>query len=197
MSKTSSRVSVVLVDDDPDFVSLFKKLLSSDARLEMVGYASDKSSGVEMACTLTPDIVVMDLNLSGVALDGIDAAKEIRRATGVKILLLTAYEEHETIIRASKVAFASGYIFKSHFTMIADVIHATATSNSPLQEIIRELVLSELTVAERGVFEDIMKGVSVGMQYQSPSTIANQKTSIFKKLGLRSTKELITVFSNW
>ena len=146
---------------------------------------------------MAPDIVVMDLDLSGAALEGIDAAREIRVKTGIRILLLTAYDRYETVINASKKAFASGYIFKSHYQMITDAIYNTATSDTPQKDLIRELILSDLTSAERGVFNGIMKGDCDEALYPSASTIANQKTSIFRKLGLKSTKELRTVFGNW
>jgi len=197
MDSSYNKVSVLLVDDDNDFASLFSRLISADSRLVMVGAAPDKEIGVELACLLYPDVVVMDLNLSGVALDGIEAAREIRVKTGSRILLLTAYEGHDTIVNASEKAFASGYVFKSHFRMIADIVYETATSKTPQKELIRELILRELSPAERSIFNDILNGAISGLAYQSASTIANQKTSIFKKLGLKNTKELIKVFSNW
>ena len=191
------RVKVLLVDDNDDFATLFKLMIERDRRLEYLGHASDKENGVEMSVRLSPDIVVMDLNLCGDALDGIEAAREIRVLTGIRIVLLTAYEEQETIINASRKAFASGYVFKSRFQTIADIIYDSATSNTPEKEMIRELALSRLSSAERGVFEDILKGTGVESLYQSPSTISNQKTNIFKKLGLKNTKELLRVFNNW
>ena len=193
----NDKIRVLLVDDNDDFAVLFKNIVAADERLDYLGHASDRRSGVEAACRMNPDIVVMDLDLSGEALEGIDAAKEIRVKTGTKILFLTVYDRYETVITASKKAFASGYIFKSHFQMITDAIYNTAASDTPQKDLIRELILSGLTSAERGVFDRIMKGDDDEAIHSSASTIANQKTSIFRKLGLKSTKELKTVFGNW
>ena len=189
-------VRFLIVDDDRSFASLFEKLIVGDGRLLYLGNATDRLSGIEMSRRLSPQVVVMDLNLSGDALDGIEAAKEIRVQTGAKVLLLTAYEEQETIINASKKAFASGYIFKSQFHSIADTIYETATSNTPQKELIRELAISELSSAEKAVLKDLVLGNS-SLPYSSPSTLANQKTSIFRKLGLKNTKELLNVFQHW
>ena len=190
-----NKIGVILVDDDDDFSFLFKKMVISDERINYLGRASDKTSGLDMSCQLSPDIVVMDLNLSGIALDGIDAAKEIRAKTGIEVLLLTAYEKKDIILDASSRSFASGYVFKSQFQMIVHIIYETAMSNTPQKEFIKELVLGKLSPAERYVLENLVNQEDDLLS--SPSTINNQKTSIFKKLGINNTKELINVFSNW
>jgi DNA-binding NarL/FixJ family response regulator len=56
-------------------------------------------------------------------------------------------------------------------------------------------VLGELTSAERGVFTALIEGNTIAAS--SVSTIANQKTSIFKKLGVKNTDELVGIFRNW
>ena len=109
----NGKVRVILVDDNDGFASNFREIIALDERLNYIGYASSKESGVSMAIAYKPDIVVMDLNLSGTALDGIEAAKEIRVRTGIRVLLLTAYENEDIVLNASKKAFASGFIFKS------------------------------------------------------------------------------------
>ena len=109
----SALIKTLLVEDDRDFAFLLQKMIEKDERLEFTGHAEDKITGIEMAVKLKPDIVIMDLNLSGNELDGIETAKNIRLKTDAKILLLTSYEKHDVVINASKKAFASGYIFKN------------------------------------------------------------------------------------
>jgi len=188
------KIGVLVVDDDIDFIYLIKKLIEKDKRLECIGHAQNKVLGLELAKELKPDIVLMDLNLSGSELDGIDAAKEIKLATGSKILLLTSFEQPEITINASKKAFASGYVYKSQCQTLADTVYRTATSITPQELFIKELIVNELTSAEQGVVKDMAAGV---MSASSFSTIANQKTSIFKKLGIKSTDELVRVIKNW
>ena len=191
----NKKVKVLLVEDDRDFVFLIQKMIEKDEKLEYVGHADRKELGVQMAQTLKPDIVVMDLNLSGSELDGIEAAKEIRLTTDAKVLLLTSYEQPDTMLNASKRTFASGYIFKSQCGALADTVYKTATSRTPQELFIKELVLSELTSAERGVFNDLIEGTAVAAS--SLSTVANQKTSMFKKLGVRNTDEMVRIFRRW
>jgi len=191
-----NKVKVLLVEDDQDFVFLIQKMIKRDGKLDYLGHASGRASGVEMAQSLKPDIVVMDLNLSGSELDGIEAAKNIRLTTDAKVLLLTSYEQPEIIINASKKAFASGYVFKSQSQILTD-IYKTATSHTPQEEFIKELLLGELTPAERGVVSNMLEGNEDTLSSSSLKTVANQKTSIFKKLGVKKTSELIRIFRSW
>lgn len=194
--KVCNRVRVILVDDENDFASSFKKLIAPDKRLKFVCHASDRVSGVESACKLMPDIVVMDLNLSGFparVLDGIEAAKEIRIRTGIKVLFLTNLgEESENIVlQASKTAFASGYIFKSQFKNIADTLFNTVTSNTPQKTMIKALIRdgNNLTDAEKAVFSGLLEGDVHKYSRAEIKTIENQKTKVYKKLGINGGKK--------
>jgi len=191
------KIKVMLVEDDTDFAFLIQKIIDKDKRLNFVGHAARKKQSIEMARELNPDVVLMDLNLSNSELDGIEAAREIRLTTDSKVILLTSFEQEETVLGASKQSFASGYIFKSHHMKIADTVYETAVSKTPQELFIKELLLSELTTAERAVMKYLLEGDEYMPASSSAKTIANQKTNIFKKLGLRNTDELINVFKNW
>ena len=192
-----SRVKTFLVEDDNDFAYLISNIVSQDKRLHFAGHATERAKAIELVTDLRPDVVLMDLNLTGDELDGVDAAREIRITTGAKILLLTSFEQHDIMIYASKRAFASGYIYKSDCVSLAEIIFKTATTHTPQEGFIRELLLGELSSAERSVLAGILKGEMTSISASSLKTIANQKTSIFKKLGLKNTNELISVFKNW
>lgn len=186
------KIRVFPVEDDLDFVFLLQKMIEQDSALEFLTYAENKIAGIEITKRINPDIVLMDLNLSGSELDGIEAAKEIRLTTNAKVLLLTSFEEPEIVINASKKSYASGYIFKSQFQALSDVIKQTVNSRMPQEQFIKELILSDLSPAERSVL-NLMLGDGHDLKSTS-KTIANQKTSIFKKLGLRNTNELLHLF---
>lgn len=186
------KINVLLVENDLDFVFLIRKMIEKDDTLHFVAYAENGADGVDLAGSLRPDIVLMDLNLSKGELDGVEAAKEIRLATNAKVLLLTSFEQPEIIVNASKKAFASGYIFKSQSQTLTDTIHRTAMGSTPQEQFIKELILQDLSPAERSVF-DMMLGKEAET-HSAMKTIANQKTSIFKKLGLRNTGELLHIF---
>ena len=189
------RIKVLLVEDDKDFAFLIQKMITQDTRLLLVGHAENKSLAIGMANDLKPDLVVMDLSLSFGEMDGIETAKEISLTTGAKVLFLTSFEQPNVIIKASKEAFASGYVFKSQCQDIADTIYRTATTHTPQEAFIRELLLNELSSAEKDILNYLLKGGREASIPSSKKTIANQKTSIFRKLGVKNTNELLRIFN--
>ena len=66
-----------MVEDDEVFAQAVRTLLEADGRLEVVGSARDGRQGVELAETLRPDVVLMDIVLP--VMDGVEATREIRR----------------------------------------------------------------------------------------------------------------------
>ena len=188
------QIKVLLVEDDNDFAYLIQKKINQDTRLLLVGHAENKSTAAEMAIDLQLDLVVMDLSLAHGEMDGIETAKEISLTTGAKVLFLTSFEQPSVIIKASKEAFASGYVFKSQCQDIADMIYQTATSQTPQEAFIRELLLNDLSSAEKDILNHILEGKRESLFSSSKKTIANQKTSIFRKLGVKNTNELLRVF---
>jgi len=88
---------------------------SIQMRLELHGYAVDgiAKSGEEslkLLESITPDLILMDIRLSG-EIDGIDAAERIRRDYQIPVIFLTAYSDDETLARA-KITEPFGYIIK-------------------------------------------------------------------------------------
>lgn len=185
---------VVLVEDDPDFTFLIRQAVGQCGALSFLAAATRGEEGVALSQKLQPHVVLMDLSLPG-GIDGVAAARAIRLSTHARVLLLTSCEDPKTIIRASKQTFASGYVFKSQSQSLVDVICRTAEASTPQATFIRELALAVLSPAERSVVEMLLKGDKA--MHSAGKTIANQKTSIFRKLGLQSTAELVHVFRYW
>ncbi|NBF38804.1 MAG: response regulator [Spirochaetes bacterium] len=84
-------------------------------RLDKLGYVPVRSvasgeEAVEAAAELDPDLILMDIQLSG-AMDGIEAAGFIRERGGTPVIFLTAYSDRASLERA-KVADAFGYVLK-------------------------------------------------------------------------------------
>jgi len=81
--------SVLVVDDEPKIVEVVGDYLRSAGF--SVTTAADGESAIASARARPPDLVVLDLGLPG--LDGLDVARELRRAAPVPIVMLTARGE--------------------------------------------------------------------------------------------------------
>lgn len=188
-------IRVLAVENDEDFTYLIRTAINGQSDMELISCTATREDAIHMAVQHQPDIVLMDLNLSNSNLDGIEAAKEIRLSTNAKIIILTAFENPHTVIEASKKAFASGYIFKSQFEFLVDTIRKTAQGHTPQEQMIQSLILNDLTAAELGVLKSIFEPDR--RLLSSQKTIANQKTTILKKLGLKNRRDLEKIFCNF
>ncbi len=103
-------IRTLIVDDHPVVRQGLRMLLSHDADIEVVDEASDGIEGVEKACLLRPDVVLMDLLIPG--LDGIAATTRIRQEVPeTEVVILTSVLESSSVTRAIQ-AGAIGYLLK-------------------------------------------------------------------------------------
>lgn len=104
---------VLVVDDQAPFREVAKTVVSMTDGFELVGEASTGEASVEMARSLNPDLILMDVNLPGIS--GLDATKRIlSESDTVVILVLSTYEAEEYAPRVAEVG-AAAYIPKSEF----------------------------------------------------------------------------------
>ncbi|MDQ4027612.1 MAG: response regulator transcription factor [Actinomycetota bacterium] len=113
-SEWEGPVRVVIVDDQEPFRAAARDVVELADGFEVIGEAETGEESIELVGRLSPDLVLMDLNLPGI--DGLEATKRIR-ATGpdhVVVLMVSTYEAAEYAPRAAE-AGAAGYISKSEF----------------------------------------------------------------------------------
>jgi len=104
-------IRVVVADDHPIVRSGIAALLDSADDIEVVGQASTGTEAVELALSLEPEIVLMDLRMPGLTGDEATAVILAKRP-GIRIVVLTTYESDENILAAIE-AGASGYLLKA------------------------------------------------------------------------------------
>lgn len=161
--------------------------------LELVCHAVNKDDAVRLSGELRPDIVLMDLCLSGSGFEGIGASREICRRTDARVIILTSYEHPRTVVDSCVMSMASGYLFKSQFNILADTIRDTLRGHTPELCLINSLILAQLSPAERAIFDAMLDNGSYTRSSQK--TIANQKTNVYRKLGVKNQSELLHLWS--
>jgi NarL family two-component system response regulator LiaR len=123
----------VLLVDDHEMVRLgVSAYLSAQPDMEVIGEAEDGQKGVELALTLRPDVILMDLVMEPI--DGIAATQEIMSAwPEAKIIVVTSFLDDEKVFAALE-AGATSYLLKtSKASEIADAIRATFHGQSVLE----------------------------------------------------------------
>jgi len=100
---------VMIVEDDDILLSLIKNYLKN-LQCEVVGEARNGEEAIELAETIDPDIILMDISMPG-QYDGIQTAEEIKKDHDFPIVFMTSHTDEVTISRATGLS-PYGYLFK-------------------------------------------------------------------------------------
>jgi len=103
-----SQIRVVIADDE-SIIRMDLKTLLEEMGHVVAGEAADGQKALELARSLRPDVVIMDIKMP--VMDGLDAAKIIAEEKIAPVVLLTAYSQKDLIERA-KQAGVFGYLVK-------------------------------------------------------------------------------------
>ncbi|MEU7002426.1 response regulator transcription factor [Nonomuraea sp. NPDC046570] len=107
----SPRTRILLADDHTLVRRGLRLILDAEPDLEVVAEAADGAEAIEAATTTEVDLAILDIAMP--RMTGLQAAREIsRRASGVRILILSMYDNEQYFFESLK-AGASGYVLKS------------------------------------------------------------------------------------
>jgi DNA-binding NarL/FixJ family response regulator len=198
-------IRLLIVDDHPAFRAGLRLLLESldDVDIAVVGEAENGEQALDVAIELTPDVIVMDLQMPG--LGGIETTRRVVSSIpSVRILVLTMFEDESSVFAALR-AGAHGYVLKgAGQEQLARAIQAVAEGESIFSKAIatrviesfagtgmmqRPLVFPELTEREREILDLIARGMSnpeiTRRLVVSPKTVRNHVSNILAKLQAR------------
>lgn len=112
--------SILVIDDHPLMRKGIMQLIALEPSLRLVGEAGDGRRGLELACQLRPELILLDLNMRG--LSGLDTLKAIRAAElDARVIILTVSDSEEDVVAALR-AGADGYLLKDMEP--EDVLHS-------------------------------------------------------------------------
>ncbi len=199
-----SRPKVLLADDHAIFLEGLCRILEDN--FDVIGTAADGRSLLKALGKLSPDVIVADISMP--ALNGIEAARQIKKADPrAKIIFLTMH--HDALYAAAAFrAGASGYVVKDTAaselqTAIRHVLSGRTymtpyVADGVLQSFTNESQEPEigvkLTAREREVLQLVAEGHAVksiaAILGISPRTVEFHKYRIMEKLGVHSIAEL-------
>lgn len=135
----------VLIVDDHEMVRLgYSAYLSIQDDIEVAGESENGQIGVEMALSLRPDVILMDLVME--VMDGIEATKAILEEwPEARIIIVTSFIDDEKVYPALE-AGAAGYMLKtSSAHEIAEAIRSTYKGERVLEPEVTDKMLEKLT----------------------------------------------------
>jgi DNA-binding NarL/FixJ family response regulator len=201
-------IRILVADDHPGFRSGLRALLGAQPGLSLVGEAETGTEAVELAATLQPDVILMDLSMPG--LDGIAATRRIvDTSPHIAVLVLTMADDDAAVFDALR-AGARGYLLKGADRLeLGRAIRAVAAGEAIFgPNVARRLMayfadapiapipaFPELSDREREVLELIARGMSnqqiVDRLVISPKTVRNHVSNIFSKMQVRDRAEAV------
>lgn len=197
---------ILVIDDHPLLRKGVLQLIDMDDELSAVGEASNGADGVELAKTLDPDLILLDLNMRG--MDGIATLKALREEGVVsRVVIYSVSDNDEDVVEAMK-AGADGYLLKDMEPEdLLERLKQAAIGKMVVSENLTEVLasalrtkpktdtidLNNLTGREKQILKLIASGLSNKMIAKkldiAEGTVKVHVKRVLKKLQLRSRVE--------
>jgi two-component system, NarL family, response regulator DevR len=180
LSKRNKKsISIVIVDDHEVVREGLRTMLSRYDDITVVGEACTMKDAIVESCRLKPDVVLMDVRLSGGS--GVDACRAIMDSCpSTHVLFLSSYEDEEAVL-AAVFGGASGYLLKDvNAEGLIRAIHAVAGGKSILDPAITQPVLTRIRLQKEQASEPQRTNLSA-QQQRVLALIAEGKTN--KEIG--------------
>jgi RNA polymerase sigma factor (sigma-70 family) len=197
----TANIRIMIIDDHPVVRAGLESMLSTQPDMEVVASASSGIEALALLETITPDVILMDLRMSGMS--GLDAIRAInQRPDPPRILVLTSFDADEDIYQ-SVGAGAQGYILKdTSQDRLLEAIHLIHAKKRYFPadiaaRLIERMARSNLTPREREVLQLVAKGLTnkeIGRALGiSDNTARNHVNSIIEKLEVSDRTEAATI----
>jgi DNA-binding NarL/FixJ family response regulator len=197
-------IRVLIADDQALFREGLRAVLTASG-VDVVGEAANGERAVELAASLSPDVVLMDLRMP--VLDGIAATRRIcQLQRPPRVIALTTFDDDESVFDAVR-AGALGYLLKdTQSARLLEAIELAARGQSLLEPSVAAKLLNEfarspalpkrdvaadlgLSERELAVLQGLARGGAnkeIAVQLRiAEGTVKNHVTSIFSKLGVQ------------
>lgn len=201
-------MSVLVVDDHPVVHHGLRLLLKKENTLDLCGEATSVGQAKDLAVTLRPDLIVLDLLLD--ARDGLDLIKDIKALSPKsRIVVFSSLDEMRYAQRALR-AGARGYVMKSSGldTLLQALLAVTRgeiyASDSIMHAVLRERFSGEKSSSSESLDAlsdremDVFRMVGAGLKscqiarkmHLSPKTVSTYRERLKGKLDLPSSSAL-------
>ena len=196
-------IRILITDDHPVVREGLAGMLAGQEDFEVAGMAEDGAKAVALFGELSPDVVLMDLQMPGMG--GVEAIETITaKHAEARILVLTTYDADADILRAIE-AGATGYLLKdTPREELFRAIRSAARGDSVLAPAVAARLMTQmrapaeenLSAREIEVLQLVAKGASnkaVGKELHiSVATVKTHLIHIYNKLGVDGRTAAVT-----
>lgn len=198
--------SILLIEDHAITASGMRQLIETETKHGVVGVADMPDEGIQLARSLSPDLVILDLALPGKS--GIEILRQIREFAPLQRILIVSGQNSALAFHRAKQSDASGVASKSDkpATLIIAIEQVLKQKDSAqyLSPVVKELLLpyergesGELTRREREILAHVASGNSgqhiageLGISYL---TVRKHRENLMRKLGVSSVADATRV----
>lgn len=204
-----NRYKVLIVDDHFVVREGLKLILETDERFEVIGEAENGEIAVQLAHELSPDVILMDLNMP--VMGGLEAMKLLNNSgSRIPVIILTTYNEDDLIANGLALG-AKGYLLKDtgrdhlfrtiesamrgETLLQADILAKALAAKEHREDTPRKEQVSSLTEKEVQVLQFVARGykskeIAFDMGI-SERTVKAYLTNIYNKLGVDSRSQAV------
>jgi DNA-binding NarL/FixJ family response regulator len=195
------KIRILIADDHMLMRMGVSALISSTADMEIVGEAKNGRQAAELAKTLKPDVIIMDLMMPEML--GSEATAMITAADpDIKVIVLTTYGSSIELAKAIQNG-AVGILLKDKVDMdLVNTIRFVVAGNQViptrlLKQIEQDKALSQLTDRQLTILASVAQGQSnsdIAKSFGlSEITIKKHLSSIFERLGVANRSEAVAL----
>jgi DNA-binding NarL/FixJ family response regulator len=202
-------IKVAIIEDNTTIRDGLSALINGTPDYSCVGSFPDCESFLQKLPTLDANIILMDIGLPGMSgIDGIAKAKKIK--SDLNILMLTVYEDNQTVFKAL-CAGACGYLVKkTPPTRLLEAIRDASEGGAPMSSLIARQVINVFQQTQNSLSKDedaqlssrekeVLTSLAEGNNYQSIAdrlfisvdTVRHHIRNIYRKLHVHSQSEAV------
>ncbi|MGN7824250.1 response regulator [Chitinophaga sp. 22536] len=200
-------INIVIYDDTDQFRDSLSILINESSDMRVLAAFNNCETVEKDIAQLQPDVILMDIDMP--VMSGIEAVKKIRETnTAVKILMLTVFDDNDTIFDALKYG-ANGYLLKKTVTAkLLSHIQDVYEGGAPMTASIATQVLKmfarfhqpstqeyKLSDKEKAVLQLLVEGYSYKMvathMQVSIDTVRSHIRNIYEKMHVNSKSEAV------
>jgi DNA-binding NarL/FixJ family response regulator len=206
------KISILIADDHKLIRETWRFILNSDSRFEVLADCADSEEAVNMARSLKPNIVLMDINMA--PLSGFEATEKIRKVSPLSKIIGVSMHSQPAYAKKMLQVGARGYVTKNSskeemFRAILEVHNENRYICDEIKNNISDMVLEDnqdlpninsLTERELQIIQQIKEGLSskeIALHFNiSLKTVEVHRHNVLKKLKLKNSAALVNFINH-